>query len=40
VLRHYDSGDHTIFVAEVERGKALDGRPLLYFRGGYAQLER
>lgn len=40
VLRHHDSGDHTIFVAEVERGRALDGRPLLYFRGGYAQLER
>lgn len=40
VLRHHDSGDHTIFIAEVERGQALDGRPLLYFRGGYAQLER
>lgn len=40
VLRHHDSGDHTIFIAEVERAHALDGRPLLYFRGGYAQLER
>jgi flavin reductase (DIM6/NTAB) family NADH-FMN oxidoreductase RutF len=40
VVRHHDSGDHTIFIAEVERAEALDGRPLLYFRGGYAQLER
>jgi flavin reductase (DIM6/NTAB) family NADH-FMN oxidoreductase RutF len=40
VLLHYDSGDHTIFIAEVERARPLDGRPLLYFRGGYAQLER
>jgi flavin reductase (DIM6/NTAB) family NADH-FMN oxidoreductase RutF len=40
VLQHYDAGDHTIFVAEVERAEALNGRPLLYFRGGYAQLER
>jgi flavin reductase (DIM6/NTAB) family NADH-FMN oxidoreductase RutF len=40
VVRHHDSGDHTIFIAEVERAQPLDGRPLLYFRGGYAQLER
>lgn len=40
ILQHHDAGDHTIFVAEVERAEALTGRPLLYFRGGYAQLER
>jgi flavin reductase (DIM6/NTAB) family NADH-FMN oxidoreductase RutF len=40
MLQHHDAGDHTIFVAEVERAEALNGRPLLYFRGGYAQLER
>jgi flavin reductase (DIM6/NTAB) family NADH-FMN oxidoreductase RutF len=40
IRRHHDSGDHTIFIAEVERAEALDGRPLLYFRGGYALLER
>jgi flavin reductase (DIM6/NTAB) family NADH-FMN oxidoreductase RutF len=40
VLQHHDAGDHTVFIAEVERAQALDGRPLLYFRGGYAQLER
>ena len=40
VVEHYDAGDHTIFIAEVERAEPLDGRPLLYYRGGYAQLER
>ncbi|MGH7618137.1 MAG: flavin reductase family protein [Gemmatimonadaceae bacterium] len=40
VVKHHDEGDHTIFIAEVERAQALDGRPLLYFRGGYALLER
>jgi len=39
-VQHHDAGDHTIIVAEIERAEALDGRPLLYFRGGYAQLER
>jgi hypothetical protein len=24
----------------VQRAEAFDGRPLLYYRGGYAQLER
>jgi len=37
---HYDAGDHTVFIAEVERAEARHGRPLLYYRGGYAQLER
>ena len=40
VLQHYDAGDHTVFIAEVDRAEPLDGRPLLYYRGGYAQLER
>lgn len=34
----YDGGDHTIFVGEVVAGDAVDGAPLLYFRGGYARL--
>jgi flavin reductase (DIM6/NTAB) family NADH-FMN oxidoreductase RutF len=37
---HYEGGDHTIFIAEVEHAEPRDGRPLLYYRGGYAQLER
>jgi flavin reductase (DIM6/NTAB) family NADH-FMN oxidoreductase RutF len=36
----HDAGDHTIFVGEVEIATAYDARPLLYYRGGYAQLER
>lgn len=33
-------GDHTILVGEVDSAVARDARPLLYYRGGYAQLER
>src|SRR4051812_22692009 len=40
VTAHHAAGDHAILIAEIERAEALDGRPLLYFRGGYAQLER
>jgi flavin reductase (DIM6/NTAB) family NADH-FMN oxidoreductase RutF len=40
IVARHDAGDHTIFVAAVERAAALEGRPLLYYRGGYAQLER
>jgi flavin reductase (DIM6/NTAB) family NADH-FMN oxidoreductase RutF len=36
----HEAGDHTIFLGEVERATARDARPLLYYRGGYAQLER
>jgi flavin reductase (DIM6/NTAB) family NADH-FMN oxidoreductase RutF len=35
----HDGGDHTIIVGEVEAGRAETGTPLLYYRGGYAQLE-
>ena len=31
-------GDHTIVVGQVEFTHVADGKPLLYFRGGYAQL--
>jgi flavin reductase (DIM6/NTAB) family NADH-FMN oxidoreductase RutF len=39
VDRHV-AGDHTIVIGEVEAAVARPGRPLLYYRGGYAQLER
>jgi len=35
-----EAGDHAIYVAEVESATSGNGRPLLYYRGGYAQLER
>jgi flavin reductase (DIM6/NTAB) family NADH-FMN oxidoreductase RutF len=40
VIARHEAGDHTILVCAVERAAAYDGRPLLYYRGGYAQLER
>lgn len=40
VIQHYDAGDHTIFIAAVDRAEPHDGRPLMYYRGGYAELER
>jgi flavin reductase (DIM6/NTAB) family NADH-FMN oxidoreductase RutF len=40
VVAQHEAGDHTIFIGEVERATARDARPLLYYRGGYAQLER
>lgn len=39
-LEHHAAGDHTIVVGEVEAATPYDDRPLLYYRGGYAQLER
>ncbi|MBL0170155.1 MAG: flavin reductase family protein [Gemmatimonadaceae bacterium] len=40
VVARHPAGDHVIVVGEVDSGSAHDGRPLLYYRGGYAQLER
>jgi flavin reductase (DIM6/NTAB) family NADH-FMN oxidoreductase RutF len=40
VIARHPSGDHDVIVAEVEEAMAEEGRPLLYYRGGYAQLER
>jgi flavin reductase (DIM6/NTAB) family NADH-FMN oxidoreductase RutF len=40
VIARHEAGDHTILVCAVERASSDDGRPLLYYRGGYAQLER
>lgn len=40
VVDHHAAGDHTLFIAEVDRATPLEGRPLLYYRGGYALLER
>ena len=36
----YPGGDHTIIIGRVIGGSTGEGRPLLYYRGGYAQLER
>ena len=34
----YPAGDHTIVLGRVVGGATGDGRPLLYYRGGYAAL--
>ena len=34
----YLAGDHTILLGRVVGGATNDGRPLLYYRGGYAAL--
>ena len=31
-------GDHTIVVGQVEATRVREGKPLLYFRGGYGQI--
>ena len=40
IAARFEAGDHTIYLGEVERASARDAKPLLYYRGGYAQLER
>jgi flavin reductase (DIM6/NTAB) family NADH-FMN oxidoreductase RutF len=40
IVASHEVGDHTMFVGEVESANARNARPLLYYRGGYAQLER
>ena len=36
----HEGGDHVIFVGEVVRMSAdLDGKPLLYYRGGYRSID-
>lgn len=34
----HEAGDHTLVIGRVVAGTAHDGRPLCYFRGGYAAL--
>ena len=36
----HPGGDHTIVVARVEQAAVQEARPLLYYRSGYATLER
>lgn len=40
IVARHEGGDHTIVVGEVMAAAAYAERPLLYYRGGYAQLER
>ncbi len=38
VVASYRSGDHTIFLGEVESAEVFDGEPLLFFRGSYCRI--
>ena len=38
VTERLAGGDHTIVVGQVETTRISEGKPLVYFRGGYAQL--
>lgn len=40
IVARHPAGDHVILVGQVEQAGARDGKPLLYYRGGYATLER
>lgn len=40
VVARHAAGDHDIIIGAVEVAMAQEGKPLLYYRGGYAQLER
>ena len=40
IVARHPAGDHVILVGHVEDAGVHDGRPLLYYRGGYATLER
>lgn len=40
IIQQHDGGDHSIFIAQVDGATSNDLRPLLYYRGGYAELER
>ena len=34
----HDTGDHTIYIGEIERAAITDGNPLVYFHGNYRKL--
>lgn len=39
VVARHEAGDHTIVVGAVDAARPRDGQPLLYYRGGYTQME-
>jgi flavin reductase (DIM6/NTAB) family NADH-FMN oxidoreductase RutF len=40
IVDRREAGDHTIVVGQVESATCHQGRPLIYYRGGYTQLEQ
>lgn len=35
---NYDGGDHTIYLGLIEEAETREGKPLLFFRGGYREI--
>lgn len=40
LVASHEAGDHSIFIGEVTSATPLGDGPLIYYRGGYTQLER
>ena len=40
VVARHEAGDHTLYIGEVLSAEARADHPLLYYRGGYAELDR
>jgi flavin reductase (DIM6/NTAB) family NADH-FMN oxidoreductase RutF len=40
LVRRVEGGDHGVFIGSVDTAMTEEMRPLLHYRGGYAQLER
>jgi len=40
LVETHEAGDHVIFIGEVVSATPLGDGPLIYYRGGYTQLER
>jgi flavin reductase (DIM6/NTAB) family NADH-FMN oxidoreductase RutF len=38
VVARHEGGDHMILIGQVEHAQVGEGKPLVYFRGGYAAL--
>ena len=38
VVAAHEGGDHTIYIGEVEQAETREGKPLLFYRGGYRAL--
>jgi len=38
VVSAYDGGDHTIYLGEIQEAETSEGKPLLFYRGGYRSL--
>lgn len=38
VAASYEGGDHTIYVGEIQEAETREGKPLLFFRGGYREM--